>query len=49
MVAPPVWDRLVPGPYGASLKTLFRYDSSRTWKVIRAYYGKFSPEQLPSK
>lgn len=43
-VAPPLWDRLVPGPYGAGLKTMFRHDSSRTWKVTRAYDGTFSPD-----
>jgi pimeloyl-ACP methyl ester carboxylesterase len=43
-VAPPLWDRLGPGPYGAGFKTLFRYDSSRTWKGTRAYDGTFSPD-----
>lgn len=44
MAAPPLWDRLVSGPYGVGLKTLFRYDSSRTWKVTRAYDGRFPPD-----
>jgi hypothetical protein len=43
-VASPLWDRMAPGPYGAGFKTLFRYDSSRTWKVTRAFDGTFSPD-----
>lgn len=42
--APPLWDSLMPGPYGAGMTTLFRHDSSRTWKITRAYDGTFSPD-----
>jgi hypothetical protein len=43
-VAPPLWDRLTPGPYAAGMKTLFRYDNSRTWKITGTYDGRFSPD-----
>jgi hypothetical protein len=43
-VAPPLWDKLLPGPYAAVFKTLFRYDTSRIWKGTRTYTGKFSPD-----
>jgi hypothetical protein len=42
--AAPLWRRLTPGPYGVGLKTLFQYDSSRTWKVTRDYDRRFSPD-----
>ncbi|WP_188552572.1 hypothetical protein [Edaphobacter dinghuensis] len=44
-VAPALWDTLTPGPYGAGLKTLFQYDTSRTWKITRTYDGAFSPDR----
>jgi predicted dienelactone hydrolase len=43
-VAPFLWDKLLPGPYAAGFKTLFRYDTSRIWKGTRTYTGKFSPD-----
>lgn len=43
-IVPPLWGALTPGPYSAGLKTLFRYDSSRTWKITRTYDGRFSPD-----
>jgi pimeloyl-ACP methyl ester carboxylesterase len=43
-IVPPLWDGLTPGPYDARMKILFRYDSSRTWKITRTYDGTFSPD-----
>ena len=42
--APPLWGDLRPGAYGVGFRSVFRYDSSRTWKSTRSYEGTFSPD-----
>ena len=42
--APPLWGNLHAGTHGVGFRTIFRYDSSRTWKSTRHYDGTFSPD-----
>jgi pimeloyl-ACP methyl ester carboxylesterase len=42
--APQLWGNLHPGRYAVGFRTIFRYDSSRTWKTTRGYNGTFSPD-----
>ncbi|MFZ0732154.1 MAG: hypothetical protein WAM79_07510 [Candidatus Sulfotelmatobacter sp.] len=41
---PPLWGNLQPGTHAVGFCTIFRYDSSRTWKSTRHYDGTFSPD-----
>lgn len=41
---PPLWGNLHPGSHAVGFRTIFRYDSSRTWKSTRRYDGTFSPD-----
>jgi pimeloyl-ACP methyl ester carboxylesterase len=40
----PLWGDLHAGDRAVGFRTIFRYDSSRTWKTTRSYDGKFSPD-----
>lgn len=40
----PLWGELVPGRYRVGFRTVFRFDTSRTWRRTRDYMGKFSPD-----
>ena len=40
----PLWGTLHPGNHRVGFRTIFRYDSSRTWKSTRRYNGTFSPD-----
>ena len=40
----PLWGELVSGPYRVGFRTIFRFDTSRTWRRTRDYMGKFSPD-----
>lgn len=41
---PPLWGNLHPGTGAVGFRTMFRYDSSRTWKSTRHYDGTFFPD-----
>lgn len=41
---PSLWGNLRPGPDAVGFHTIFRYDTSRTWKSTRHYDGTFSPD-----
>lgn len=41
---PLLWGDLQAGNYAVGFRTMFRYDSSRTWKSTRSYAGTFSPD-----
>ena len=41
---PQLWGNLHPGRHAVGFRTIFRYDSSRTWKTTRGYDGTFSPD-----
>jgi dienelactone hydrolase len=41
---PSLWGDLRAGNYAVGFRTIFRYDSSRTWKSTRSYDGTFSPD-----
>jgi pimeloyl-ACP methyl ester carboxylesterase len=41
---PLFWGDLGAGSYAVGFHTIFRYDSSRTWKSTRNYAGTFSPD-----
>jgi len=41
---PPLWGNLQAGSHAVGFRTIFRYDSSRTWKSTRRYDGTFSPD-----
>jgi dienelactone hydrolase len=40
----PLWDNLQAGNYPVGFCAIFRYDSSRTWKLTRHYDGTFSAD-----
>ncbi len=40
----PLWGDLISGPYRVGFRTIFRFDTSRTWRRTRDYTGKFSPD-----
>ena len=40
----PLWGDLSPGRYRVGFRTMFRFDSSRTWQGTRDYKGTFSPD-----
>jgi pimeloyl-ACP methyl ester carboxylesterase len=42
--APPLWGDLRAGAYDVGFRSVFRYDSSRTWKSTRSYEGTISPD-----
>ncbi|HEY4766753.1 MAG TPA: hypothetical protein VIH75_23980 [Candidatus Sulfotelmatobacter sp.] len=41
---PQLWGNLHPGRHAVGFRTIFRYDSSRTWKTTRGYDRTFSPD-----
>jgi hypothetical protein len=43
-LTPSLWGDLRPGNYSVGFRTVFRHDSSRTWKSTRSYDGTFSPD-----
>jgi pimeloyl-ACP methyl ester carboxylesterase len=40
----PLWGELLPGRYRVGFRTIFRFDTSRTWRRSRDYMGNFSPD-----
>ncbi|MGB6429632.1 MAG: hypothetical protein WBF06_03535 [Candidatus Acidiferrales bacterium] len=40
----PLWGDLAPGPYRVGFRSLFRFDTSRTWASTRDFKGTFSPD-----
>ena len=41
---PTLWGSLQAGSHAVGFRTIFRYDSARTWKSTRRYDGVFTPD-----
>jgi dienelactone hydrolase len=41
---PPLWGNLHAGTHAIGFRTIFRHDTSRTWKTTRHYDGTFAPD-----
>lgn len=44
LTAFPFWGELSPGPHRVGFRAMFRFDTSRTWRVTRDYAGNYSPD-----
>jgi len=42
--AAPLWGNLAAGPYRVGFRALFRFDTSRTWRITRDFRGTFSAD-----
>jgi hypothetical protein len=42
--ASPLWGDLAAGPYRVGFRTVFKFDTSRTWRSTRDFNGTFSPD-----
>src|SRR4051812_4357048 len=40
----PLWRTLAAGSYSVGFRTMFKFDTSRTWRVTRDYTGKFTAD-----
>jgi hypothetical protein len=40
----PLWGDLAAGPYRVGFRSVFRFDTSRTWASTRDFKGAFSPD-----
>lgn len=42
--APLLWGSLVPGPNTVGFRSIYRFDTSRTWRATHHYDGRFTPD-----